>query len=41
MNKSFSESNGTVLSTNWEEVAAQKTDTRPPDGTEFKQWKDA
>ncbi|KAG4067774.1 hypothetical protein HA402_005546 [Bradysia odoriphaga] len=41
MNKSFQESNGTVLSTNWEEVSAQKTDTKPPDGTEFVSWKDA
>lgn len=41
MNKSFSESNGTVLSTNWDEVAAKKIETKPPDGTEFKSWKDA
>ncbi|GAB0094685.1 Sgt1 [Sergentomyia squamirostris] len=40
MNKSFSESGGTVLSTNWSEVGAQKVDVKPPDGTEFKKWDD-
>lgn len=38
MNKSFSESGGTVLSTNWAEVGAKKVDVKPPDGTEFKKW---
>jgi suppressor of G2 allele of SKP1 len=38
MNKSFSESGGTVLSTNWKEVMKQKTDVKPPDGCEFKKW---
>ncbi|XP_059609169.1 protein SGT1 homolog [Phlebotomus argentipes] len=38
MNKSFSESGGTVLSTNWAEVGSKKVDVKPPDGTEFKEW---
>lgn len=38
MNKSFSESGGTVLSTNWQEVGEKKVDVKPPDGTEFKKW---
>lgn len=38
MNKSYFESGGTVLSTNWKEVGEQKVDIKPPDGTEFKKW---
>jgi len=38
MNKSFSESGGTVLSTNWDEIAKKKTDIKPPDGMEWKQY---
>ncbi|XP_050686893.1 protein SGT1 homolog isoform X1 [Eriocheir sinensis] len=38
MNKSFMESGGTVLSTNWKEVAGQKVDVKPPDGMEWKKW---
>jgi len=38
MNKSFSESGGTVLSTNWNDIGAAKTDVKPPDGMEFKKW---
>lgn len=38
MNKSYYESGGTVLSTNWKEVAEAKVDVKPPDGTEFKKW---
>ncbi|ESO94017.1 hypothetical protein LOTGIDRAFT_104930, partial [Lottia gigantea] len=38
MMKSFSESGGTVLSTNWNEIGAKKTDVKPPDGMEYKQW---
>nr|XP_045582817.1 protein SGT1 homolog isoform X1 [Procambarus clarkii] len=38
MNKSFMESGGTVLSTNWKEVAGQKVEVKPPDGMEYKQW---
>ncbi|KAK9835531.1 hypothetical protein WJX74_002425 [Apatococcus lobatus] len=34
MNKSFQESNGTVLSTNWKEIGAKKTDFQPPKGME-------
>ena len=38
MNKSFQESGGTVLSTNWNEIGAAKTDVKPPDGMEWKKW---
>ncbi|TIA46429.1 SGS-domain-containing protein [Aureobasidium pullulans] len=38
MMKSFSESNGTALSTNWEEVKKAKVETNPPDGLEAKKW---
>lgn len=38
MNKSFQESGGTVLSTNWSEIGKNKVDVKPPDGMEFKQW---
>jgi len=38
MNKSFMESGGTVLSTNWSEIGSKKVDVRPPDGMEFKKW---
>ncbi|KAH8359668.1 hypothetical protein KR093_008238 [Drosophila rubida] len=38
MNKSFSESGGTVLSTNWNEVGKEKVDVKPPEGTEFREW---
>ncbi|ENN71648.1 protein SGT1 homolog [Dendroctonus ponderosae] len=38
MNKSFMESGGTVLSTNWNEVSKTKVDVKPPDGMEFKKW---
>ena len=38
MNKSFQESGGTVLSTNWDEIAKEKTDVKPPDGMEYKKW---
>jgi suppressor of G2 allele of SKP1 len=38
MNKSFQESGGTVLSTNWDEVAKEKVTVKPPDGVEFKKW---
>ena len=39
MNKSFVESGGTVLSTNWEEVKKSTVDCKPPDGMEWKTWK--
>lgn len=38
MNKSFTESGGTVLSTNWSEVGAKKLEVKAPDGMEFKKW---
>lgn len=38
MNKSFQESGGTVLSTNWKEIGEKTVDVKPPDGTEFKAW---
>ncbi|KAK3011392.1 hypothetical protein RJ639_011038, partial [Escallonia herrerae] len=38
MNKSFVESNGTVLSTNWKDVGAKKVQGSPPDGMEMKKW---
>ena len=38
MMKSYTESNGTALSTNWEEVSKGKVETVPPDGMEAKQW---
>lgn len=36
MNKSYMESGGTVLSTNWKEVGTKKVDVKPPDGCEHK-----
>ncbi|KAH0550542.1 protein SGT1 homolog [Cotesia glomerata] len=38
MNKSFIESGGTVLSTNWSEVGKTTVEKRPPDGLEWKSW---
>jgi suppressor of G2 allele of SKP1 len=38
MMKSYTESNGTALSTNWEEVSKGKVETSPPDGMEAKEW---
>ncbi|KAG8249030.1 protein SGT1 homolog [Homalodisca vitripennis] len=38
MNKSFLESGGTVLSTNWNEVGDKTVDIKPPDGMEWKKW---
>ncbi|KAF3432919.1 hypothetical protein FNV43_RR24021 [Rhamnella rubrinervis] len=38
MQKSFVESNGTVLSTNWKEVGLKKVEGSPPDGMEMKKW---
>lgn len=40
MNKSFLESGGTVLSTNWEEIAAKTTPIKPPDGMEYRRWQE-
>ena len=38
MNKSFQESNGTVLSTNWTEVGTGKVECKPPDGMETRKY---
>ncbi|EPZ34125.1 SGS domain-containing protein [Rozella allomycis CSF55] len=38
MNKSFTESGGTCLSTNWEDVGKKKVEVSPPDGMEAKKW---
>lgn len=38
MMKSFVESNGTVLSTNWEEVGTKKVECTPPEGMEVHKW---
>ncbi|XP_023024371.1 suppressor of G2 allele of skp1 [Leptinotarsa decemlineata] len=40
MNKSYMESGGTVLSTNWSEISKEKVQVKPPDGMEFKKWND-
>ncbi|KAG8347182.1 putative Suppressor of G2 allele of SKP1 [Trypanosoma vivax] len=40
MMKSFVESNGTVLSTNWEDVGSRYVKTEPPSGTEAKKMQD-
>lgn len=40
MNKSFLESGGTVLSTNWEEIAGKTTPIKPPDGMEYRKWQE-
>lgn len=38
MMKSYIESNGTALNTNWEDVSRKRVETSPPDGTELKHW---
>jgi len=38
MNKSFQESGGTVLSTNWSDIGKEKTEVKPPDGMEWKKY---
>ncbi|XP_044142116.1 protein SGT1 homolog [Bufo gargarizans] len=38
MNKSFMESGGTVLSTNWLDVGKRKVDVSPPDDMEYKKF---
>ncbi len=38
MMKSYQESNGTALSTNWAEVGKGKVETSPPEGMEAKRW---
>ena len=38
MVKSYQESNGTALSTNWADVSKGPVETSPPDGMEAKKW---
>jgi suppressor of G2 allele of SKP1 len=38
MMKSYSESGGTTLSTNWDEVKKEKVTVKPPAGAEWKNW---
>ncbi|EMR10195.1 hypothetical protein PNEG_01468 [Pneumocystis murina B123] len=38
MMKSYIESNGTALSTNWKEVGAKRVEVQPPSGMEVKPW---
>jgi len=38
--KSFQESGGTVLSTNWEDVGKRNVEGTPPDGLVMKKWSD-
>ncbi|KAG7195769.1 uncharacterized protein KQ657_002154 [Scheffersomyces spartinae] len=38
MMKSYVESNGTVLTTNWDEAKAKTFETSPPEGMEAKRW---
>lgn len=38
MMKSYSESGGTTLSTNWDEVGKGKVEVKPPEGSEWKKW---
>lgn len=40
MNKSFVESGGTVLSTQWNDVKSKAVEVKPPDGLEFRKWND-
>ncbi len=40
MMKSFVESNGTVLSTNWKDVGQKTVECTPPDGMEVKKYAD-
>ncbi|PSS37652.1 hypothetical protein PHLCEN_2v476 [Hermanssonia centrifuga] len=38
MMKSYMESGGTTLSTNWDEVGKSPVDVKPPEGSEWKKW---
>jgi suppressor of G2 allele of SKP1 len=38
MMKSFVESGGTTLSTNWEDVSKGEVEVKPPQGSEWKKW---
>lgn len=41
MIKSFTESGGTVLSTNWDDVGARKVEGSAPKGMEMRRWDEA
>lgn len=38
MMKSYVESGGTALNTNWSEVGTKKVEVKPPQGSEYKRW---
>jgi suppressor of G2 allele of SKP1 len=38
MTKSFQESNGTVLSTDWKDVGSKKIEPSPPEGMDLRKW---
>ncbi|KIP03966.1 hypothetical protein PHLGIDRAFT_94146 [Phlebiopsis gigantea 11061_1 CR5-6] len=38
MMKSYQESGGTTLSTNWDEVGKAPVEVKPPEGSEWKKW---
>src|ERR1700761_1023187 len=38
MMKSYVESGGTTLSTNWDEVSKENVTVKPPEGSEWKKW---
>jgi len=38
MVKSFSESGGTTLSTDWNNVGKKRVEVTPPSGSEWKKW---
>jgi suppressor of G2 allele of SKP1 len=38
MMKSYQESNGTALSTNWDEVKKGRVETKAPDGMIARRW---
>lgn len=38
MMKSFTESNGTALSTDWNDVKSRTVETHPPEGVEARKW---
>ena len=38
MMKSYVESGGTTLSTNWDEVRKAPVTVKPPEGSEYKKW---
>jgi suppressor of G2 allele of SKP1 len=38
MMKSYVESGGTTLSTNWQEVGVKPVEVKPPEGSEWKKW---